>query len=146
MTKRLTGQYIYVDANVIIYAVEGHEQFGTQARELLSFIENGSATAYTSEFTLAEVLVMPIRRNNQNLVDDYEGLFGGETAISAVPVTRQVLRRAADIRARTGQKMPDCIHAATAHFANCSIIISQDRRLKSDGLMSLALSELCFYP
>ena len=146
MTNRLAGQKIHVDANVFIYAVEGHPQFSETARARLSFIEDGSATGYTSEFTLAEVLVIPLRQNNQQLVSDYEGLLGGETAIMAVPVTRQVLRRAAEIRAKTGQKLPDCLHTATAFSSTCSIMVSLDQHLKADGLTAIALSELSLSP
>ena len=144
MTNRLIGQNIYVDANVFIYAVEGDPQFSVAARALLSFIEAGSATAITSEFTIAEVLVIPLRQNNQKLVADYEGLLSGETALVVAPVSRHVLRQAAEIRAKTGQKLPDCIHAATAILSNCTALISQDQRLKADGLASIALSELSF--
>jgi predicted nucleic acid-binding protein len=146
MTNRLIGQNVYVDANVFIYAIEGHPHFATAARALLSFIEAGFAKAITSEFTIAEVLVTPLRQGNVKLVSDYEGALGGDTAVELSPVTLKVLREAAQIRANSGQKLPDCIHVATALLGHCTFIVSQDQRLKADGLMTIALSELSVNP
>jgi predicted nucleic acid-binding protein len=146
MTNRLIGQNVYVDANVFIYAVEGHPQFSSAARAMLSFIEAGFASAVTSEFTIAEVLIIPLRNKNSKLVADYEELLGGETDLLITPVSRHVLRLAAEIRANTGQKLPDCIHVATALLGHCTFIVSQDQKLKADGLTTLALSDLSFNP
>ena len=142
MTNRLLGQKIHLDANVFIYAVEGDAQFAQPARMLLSMIEAGSTVAYTSEFTLAELLVLPVRQGNRKLVGDYEGLFGGETALAVCPVMRSVLKAAAEIRALTKQNLPDCIHAATSVLSGCKLVVSQDQGLKAPGLTSILLSDI----
>ena len=130
MIDRLAGQNINSDANVFISAVEGHDTFASPAQELLAFVETGTANAFTSELTLAEVLVGPIRENNRKLVGDYEGLLGGQTAPTVLPVTRLVFREAANFRAMTRQKLPDAIHVATASLASCRHFISEDAGLK----------------
>src|SRR5439155_738986 len=63
--------------------------------------------------------------NNQPLVDDYEKLLGA-TSISMRPITSNILRAAARIRATTSIKTPDAIHAATALAVGCAQFITND--------------------
>ena len=142
MINRLSGQKIYLDTNVFIYAVEDHPTLAAPARALLAFIEAGLCAAYTSELTLAEVLVAPLRGGNQALTNDYKTLLSGQTALTLNPVSRPILLDAASIRAKTRQKLPDSIHAASAGFANCKTIISQDQQIKCGGLDTISLSDL----
>ncbi len=142
MVERLAGARVYIDTNVFICAVEGHSAFSSQARAILDYIAAGSATGYASELTLAELLVMPLRTNNHQLVRNYEALFDGFTVLEVVALTRPVLRQAAEIRAASGQKLPDCIQVAAAQAAGCAFIVSEDRRLRCPGATLVLLSEL----
>ena len=74
---------------------------------------------------MLETLVKPLRDNNQPLVDDYEKLLGA-TSISMQPITANILRAAARIRAATSIKTPDAIHAATALSSGCAQFITND--------------------
>ena len=141
MIERLHGQLVYLDANVFIYALEDHPDFSRPARELFGALNAGTIRGLTSELTLAEVLVLPLRQNKHELVAAHEKLLSTKT-IAALPVTRSVLREAAQIRAATGQKLPDSIHAATACLAHCTAIVSQDMQLSAPGLKSVSLAEL----
>ena len=140
MIERLRSQIVYIDANVFIYAIEDHTTYSTPARELFGMLDAGLAQGLTSELTLAEVLVLPLRQNNYQLVTAHEMLLSTRTVV-AQPVTRAILRKAAEIRAQTGQKLPDAIHAATAIAAGCTVVVSQDQRLYAPGLPTVRLSE-----
>lgn len=119
---------VYLDADAIIRFIEGPSD------GLLFLIENAAENLvrlYTSEFTLAEVLVRPLREGQRDLVTLYEELLAGDDdLLTVVPVDRLVLRQSADIRASLGNKGPDAIHVATAVIAGCSVFISSDGRLK----------------
>ena len=141
MIELVHGQSVYIDSNVFIYAVENDQTFSKPALELFQSIAAGLTHGLTSELTFAEVLVKPLRQNNRPLVAIYEQLFIA-TSLAVIPISKPILREAADIRARTGQKLPDCIHAATALQSKCSMIVSQDQRLKVPGLTAIALSEM----
>ncbi len=96
----------------------------------------------TSELTLLEVLVVPIRLNNQPLIDAYGALFSSSD-IELVPISAPVLRNAAQLRASQNLKTPDAIHAATALLSNCVRLVSNDnsfRRLA--GIDVTILSDL----
>ena len=67
---------IYVDTAPIIYTVERHPDYESLLLPLWAEADARSLTVVTSELTLLETLVKPLRDNNQPLVDDYEKLLG----------------------------------------------------------------------
>jgi predicted nucleic acid-binding protein len=124
---------IYVDTAPIIYAVERHPDYESLLLPLWAEADAGSLTVITSELTLLETLVKPFRNNNQSLIDSQERLPGA-TSISMRPITANILRAAARIRATTSIKTPDAIHAATALSIGCAQFITNDagyRKLSS---------------
>lgn len=48
-----------------------------------------------------------------------------------ISITQALLRKAAQLRARTKLKTPDAIHAATALSRNCTLFLTNDRALKN---------------
>jgi len=124
---------IYVDTAPIIYTVERHPDYESLLLPLWAAADARSLTVVTSELTLLETLVKPLRDNNQPLVDDYEKVLGA-TSISMQPISANILRAAARIRATTSIKTPDAIHAATALSFGCAQFITNDadyRKLSS---------------
>ena len=132
--------YVYIDTNAIIQSVEASED------ALLFLVENAAADLlrlFTSELTLAEVLVGPLRSQNPKLVAQYEGLLTSDDILEVVPVDRHILRRSAELRAELGNKALDSIHLATALACNCKVVVSSDRRLRiPPGSIRLASSEV----
>lgn len=119
---------LYLDANVLIGVLEA----GLGGPELSRFIlepKDGAHPLNTSEITVSEVLVGPMRRADHDLLARYRLLFAREDIIRLVPVTRAILERAAELRAASAMRLPDAIHVATALKAGCDIILSQDKRL-----------------
>ncbi|HSZ59707.1 MAG TPA: hypothetical protein VK797_28950 [Tepidisphaeraceae bacterium] len=57
----IAGTKVYLDANVFIYAVEGFAGVGAKLTTLFQRFDRGELQAVTSELTLAEVLVKPLR-------------------------------------------------------------------------------------
>lgn len=90
----------------------------------------------TSELTLLETLVQPVRQNNQTLISSYENLLT-KTEIELAPITADILRSAATLRARQNFKTPDAIHSATAYASNCDFFVTND-----DGFKRLANIEV----
>ncbi|MCV9937649.1 PIN domain-containing protein [Boseaceae bacterium BT-24-1] len=123
---------VYLDANAIIRFVETDDDLFDS---LLDHTRDGENRLCTSEFTLAEVLVLPLRENNIELLSVYETLFAADNEIDIMPVDRAILRRSAELRATLGNKAPDAIHIATAVLAGCSVFISSDLRIHlPDGM------------
>ena len=60
-----------------------------------------------------------------------------------VPATRQLWEDAARLRAETGLKTPDALHAATALRADCSLFITNDTGFRRvQGLPLIVLEDL----
>lgn len=60
----IQGERVYLDTNVFIYAIEGYPDFVDALDEFFGSIEAGELRDFTSELTLAEVLVRPLMDGN----------------------------------------------------------------------------------
>jgi predicted nucleic acid-binding protein len=137
------GSRIYLDANVFIYAAEAPKIF-PQLIAILNRIDRKELAAFTSSLTLAEVLVGPLKLGNTALEAAYRRQVTTGPSLNVVDITRDILIRAANIRAMTPSvKLPDAIHAATSEAAGCIAFITNDDRIKSiPGLPAALLAGL----
>jgi predicted nucleic acid-binding protein len=130
----------YLDTNAVIRFIE------SQDSGLLFLFEQAAADVLhlvTSELTLAEVLVGPLKDGDRQLATIYETFLTGDEILEVKPVDREVLRRSAEVRATLGNKGPDAIHIATALAANCTLLFSSDQRLKlPNGLVQVELDRI----
>jgi predicted nucleic acid-binding protein len=133
---------LYLDANVFIYAYEREGRQADAAWQVFEAIERGEFDAVTSELTLAEVLVGPLRQKDDKLAGQYHEILTSEGAFSVVSLERPVLIEAAFFRSVVKSlKLPDAIHLATARSRGCRYIVSEDKSLpKSSGLPVVNLS------
>ena len=64
-----------------------------------------------------------------------------------LPITRQILEAAAQVRATFGLKTPDAIHAATALIEGCTLFVTTDAAFRRiPGLNVAILSEIAGAP
>ncbi|HYE19144.1 MAG TPA: type II toxin-antitoxin system VapC family toxin [Tepidisphaeraceae bacterium] len=124
----LAGDSIYLDANVFIYAVEGLPSAAAKLASLFQRIDRGDFRAFTSQLTLAEVLVKPIRSNDAAIRGPYEQMVRTAGSLTVVDVSRDVLVGAATLRAGMSIKLPDAIHASTALREGCTTFVTNDQR------------------
>ena len=127
----LLGRRIYLDANIVVYGIEGYAMYAALLRALLTAMDTGEILAVTSELTLAEVLVKPKRDANDPLQRAYRAFLQPTPALHIIPITRAVLEDAATIRASDAVKLPDAIHLATAAQQGCDAFLTNDRALGS---------------
>jgi len=120
---------VYLDANLFIYFAEGHPDLSELVRHVLSAVDDGLMTAATSELTVAEVLVRPIRERATRQADYYRRLITDGPGLSVLPVTRAVLEEGARVRAVYGIRLPDAIQVATAALSGCDVFLTNDREL-----------------
>jgi predicted nucleic acid-binding protein len=128
--QEIKGKRVYFDTNVFIYLVEGYPAFQTSLNEIRESILHQEAEMFTSELTLCEVLVMPFRLNNTEVVNIYRQLIEGSGAFNLLPTKRETYIRASLIRAQMGLKMADAIHMATAMECGCEVFVSNNAGLK----------------
>jgi predicted nucleic acid-binding protein len=106
-------------------------------------LDNGAARLVSSELTLLEVLVKPLRDANASLVNLYRDVLLHTHGLTCLPITRAVLEAAANLRSRHGLKTPDAIHAASALSVGCTLFVTNDARFRNvPGLNVSVLSEI----
>jgi len=126
-----SGHRLYLDANIFVYALEAISGWAERAKEVFQAIDSGTCSAVTSELTLSECLVKPLALGRADIVREYLNAIQTRRFLTVVPVGREILIEAARLRAVSGIKLPDAIHAATALANGCTRFITNDQRLRA---------------
>ena len=141
MTLPLHGA-IYLDTSAIIYSVERNEPYFTLLAPAWQQAEAGQFAVVCSELVIAETLVRPIREGNAYLETAFRAVFAAPE-VNLIPATRELWDDTAHLRAETGLKTPDALHAATALRAGCALFITNDTDfLRVQGLPVVVLDDL----
>ena len=98
---------------------------------LLQALDDGEIVAVTSELTLAEVLVKPIKDANLPVQQAYHAFLTPTPALQVIPLDKGILLEAAQLRATTKLKLPDAMHLATANLCGCDSFLTNDDAFKS---------------
>lgn len=139
---RLLGKTVYADSNVFIYTVEGIEPYAQALRPLLASVAAGETRVVTSELTVAEVLVKPLRLADAVLYQAFEDALAAP-GVRLVPISYEVLLRTARLRAAGRLRTPDAVHAATAQLSGCDVLLTNDAGIVAvPGVEVVRLSEI----
>ncbi len=117
---------VYVDTNTVIYRVEAVKPYIDVALLLWNALDAGTQNIVTSELSVLEVLVKPLRLRSTDLQELFLGTLYHTPGLACIPISRQILEAAAQIRATSGLKTPDAIHAATALLEGCTLFVTND--------------------
>ena len=103
----------FLDANALIYQVEGAEPFAIQVRAALATLSQTDADLRLglSRLSWLECRVGPMKSGNNALLQRYDTFFALPDLVW-VELTQTVVELATQIRAVHGLKTPDCLQAA----------------------------------
>jgi len=130
--KLKPNSQIYVDTSIVIYTIEQFPEYFPTLEPFWINLQLGNLTVFTSELTLLEVLIQPLRQENMVLVSAYED-FLQNAEIKLLSINQTILR----LRAITKLKTPDAIHAATALLANCDQLFTNDSDFRKVPALSV---------
>ena len=117
---------VYVDAPIMIYSVEKHPAYATLIQPLWLALSKGNIEVITSELTIMESIVAPLRHGDTATLSAFDFAFT-RPGMRLLTVTESVLRDAAGLRATTpALRTPDAIHAATAISSACTMFLTND--------------------
>jgi predicted nucleic acid-binding protein len=137
-----TSGPIYLDANGFIYSVERIEPYRTLLEPMWLQARAGQFEIVSSELVILETLVKPFREGDTLL----EGLFRAllhAREVRLMPATAAIWEHAARLRATTGLRTPDALHAATSFAAGSSLFITNDAGFRRvPGLPLVILDDL----
>lgn len=130
-----------VDTVIFIYFIEEHPQFLRVIERLFREVDVGRMELITSALTLLEVLVVPYRRGDHLLAGRYESILTRSRGVRIADISRDHLRAAAQLRAKTGVKTPDSLQLVAAMAAGCTAFLTNDRELPTvPGISILQLT------
>src|ERR1700741_3792256 len=138
------GRRVYLDTNIVIYAIEGFADFAAQIQALLQALDDAQIVAVTSELTLAEALIKPLKDQNQAGQEAYQKFLTSTAALQVVPISREILEEAARLRSTSKLKLPDAIHLATATLNGCDSFLTNDDSFKSITTANIKLRSPLF--
>lgn len=141
--SQIIAQRAYFDTNIFIYLIEAHPENHEKVVSLIRHLEATHCAIHTSELTLAECLAKPFAKGDRDAQNLYMTSIKTSEFLTVKPITRKILVEAARFRAQTKNKLPDCIHLATALVNECDIFVGNDQRLNTDGkINSVILADL----
>ena len=120
---------IGLDAGVFIYHVEAHPRYEPLTRCVLRAVERGRPRGVASVVAVMELTVHPWRMGRAGVAREVETLLAFFPNLALVDVTRDVARRAAQLRARFDVRPADALHVATALDRGATAFVTNDRRL-----------------
>jgi uncharacterized protein len=119
---------IYLDACVLIYAIENHPVRAPTIRTALAAARNERFAI--SPLVRLECLVKPMRDGDLLLQRRYET---GLELLLLLQMPDPVFSLATQLRARFNLKTPDALHLACAQHHGCSALWTNDERLQRAG-------------
>ena len=121
---------VYWDTMLFAYWLEGHPQFGPRVRAILDSMVLRQDVLCASLFTLAELLVLPVRQDNDAAQNALESFFHSSDValLEFLPSAPQIF---AMLRASYNLKAMDAFHLSIASAAGVDVFLTNDRRLHS---------------
>jgi predicted nucleic acid-binding protein len=129
---------VYLDANPVIYSVEKNPAYWPLLEPLWQAAKAGTVEVVSSDLTLMETLVGPLKSGDTALAHAYEQLFQ-QAQTRLLPITHTILRDAARLRATTKLKTPDALHLATALLAGCALFVTNDAGLRGAATIPIVI-------
>ncbi len=120
---------LYLDANPIIYSIEGVPEFRLAALAWIERAEAAQHAVITSRLSRLECRVKPLREGNTDLLQRFDGFFSREE-LEIVEVSAEVIENATELRAKHNFRAPDAIHLASAILAKADVFLTGDQNLK----------------
>lgn len=89
LVEGIKGKRVYLDTNIWIYAVEAYPSHVNLLTQLFTKIDQGELLAVTSELTIAEVLVKPIKHGNQSVAQAYQKILQPSANFELIALNRR---------------------------------------------------------
>ena len=140
--NKLRGTRVYFDTNPIIYFIEQNTQFVELVTPVFEMIGEDSILAFTSELSLTEVLIKPIRDNRIQIIQTHKELLLDPELFTLISPNQDTFLLAAELGGKSSMRTPDAIHMACAIESKCRYFITNDKGIKStDDVTVIQISD-----
>ncbi len=131
LIQKLKNKNVFLDTAPLIYYIEENPKYSPILNKLFSENSKGIFLFQSSVITLLEVLVLPMRQDENQLVEQYQNILCNSPSINIFDLTIEIAQKAAWFRAKFGLKTPDSIQLATAAYCSADYFLTNDVRLKA---------------
>lgn len=121
---------IGLDTSIFIYHLEGNRKYLPVTQAILAGVEAGEFQAVMSVVALMELTVHPWQTGRPEVARQYEALLVNFPNLQIPDVTRDVARRAAQLRSTHKLKAADAIQVATALVHRATAFVTNDLQLQ----------------
>ena len=139
------GNYkkIAVDSMIFIYHFANHPVYAPFSTFIFNQAEKGKLTLFTSMISIIECLVLPNKKNNLELVAEYEKVFQYFPNLKIIPLDWPLARLISKLRAHYPKtKLPDLANVAAGLLNEADIFITNDKQLKKiSEIKTITLAE-----
>ena len=122
-------EHIFLDTTFFIYHFEKEKRFLDLTTQVLNFVETGKILCSTSCLTLMEILVNPMQKGREDLVEEYKMLFETFPNLTLIPLETSVAYTAAYFRAAYKLKPADSVQIASAAVTGADHFLTNDKDL-----------------
>ncbi len=135
---------VLLDTSIPVYFLQKVVPYSVLIEPLFRLIEEQAIEARLSVITEAELLVGPLRKNDEESLSLVQAFLNDFPGINVVPVSRPIAQEAAKLRAGRGLPLPDALIIATAKVSGCRAVISNDLMwAKTEVLPVVPLDDYC---
>lgn len=126
------GATIVLDSSAILAYLDGGEPVSPVAATVIDqFVATGRNEAVVSAVTVTEALVRPMRAGSASAIELVDAFLRHFAGLRVEPVSYEIAREAARIRAVTALRTPDATILATAAVTGARSVVTNDGRWAS---------------
>lgn len=119
-----------LDTVLFIYHFESNPKYLPLTSELFAKIEAGAPSGLTSTITLLEIIVRPLAMGLPEVARKYEALLANFPNLEIADLDRDIIRRAAHLRAEYRIRPPDALQVAASLIHGAGAFFTNNRLLK----------------
>lgn len=134
---------VFFDTALLIYFIEENPAYLERMKTILILLDTGAFAGYTSVVTLTEILPLPMRVGDADLVQRHRDFLLHSRGLDLIKIDVPVALRAAELRSKYGLRTADAFQVASALTVNCNVFLTNDKQLRRvTELQVLVLDEL----
>jgi predicted nucleic acid-binding protein len=130
LVDTLHGSKVCIDTAPFIYYIEKDPKYLDIIKPIFTGVDTGQIDAITSTVTLLEVLVVPFRRNDLSLVEQYRDILLYSEGLRTFEIFHAVSELSSKLRAKYSIRTPDAIQIAVGITYGADFFLTNDSNLK----------------
>jgi len=140
--KLVSAGSIGLDSMIFLYHFTDHPLYAPLTERIFQLLEAKKIKAVTSTITIAEIFVRAEQVHDEATIFAYEQAFASLPSLSIISIDTLLARLASKLRAKYPKiRLPDAIQLSAPLYKQCSLFITNDKKLTITELDILYLDD-----